>query len=394
MHSLDKELQLAQNDWNRTPSDPQACLRVSSLFSRAGLRAQALEALEVFQEFHPDAEIQARIDELLKSGKPSKTVSLTQLGEIDAPRGSPAILSLAFNVAENLVAAGTRGGDLVVYSGPPEEPPQQVGRIPRGVTALCFGVDSKSLLGGGGDQSVRRYALPAKKSTKGEFLARDLEGYILGVSSYGGGVAASSFFTRWVKHRSGEEFEDVFSENGVVAPSRLWCRKETADKENQKWSYQELPNEQGVVFPGCFGHQILGTREVEVVLEPGGRGAGLLSEKRLDTISPAGERKTYQHKDLYPVKRPFREDLSVVALAPWGRAFLAGSLYPYEEEEEQFGPYQKGAKLYFLGETLEVVDLLLSEAITAVAFSPSGGKIALGSLEGKIWLADVLEGYP
>lgn len=369
---LDPEVTRLEREVARRPSDVALHLDLARLRLRLGDRSAAFAGLDAFLGEHPSAEIAALHRQVLTSGRFRARLEPIALQSPDTgkPRTRHAIHALALDPGETQLALGKGSGDVWVVPLAGGEP-RYLGRAGKNKSAraMAFLPDGSAFYSAGADGSVRRWDLSDGAMTK---VSKKLDSILEAVAVHRGGVAAASISKRFRISPEGVVQEEA-SLARAVARTTAAASGPGDPLEDLAWEARgEQPGE-NISYSAYW--------QEYAAFDLHGSAVAFLRE---------GELKVHRNG----AWREFRDPRLVVraphALAPCGRAFAIGQFIRVIQQRPT-DPPSRGLRLCFLEEDLRVQDLMEEDYVSCVAFSPSGGLLAVGTVTGHLWVIPLLE---
>jgi hypothetical protein len=281
------------------------------------------------------------------------------------PRTRHSITTLAVDPAETHLAVGKGSGDVYLVPLPGGEP-RYLGRCAKkkSARAAAFAPDGAAFFTGDATGAVRRWDVGTGEMTR---ASKKLDNLLEAVAVWRGRIATASIRKRF---RIGP--------GGAVLEEDSWMRavaRSTAVRSEPGDPLEDLVRE---ARGGVDGDPTLYSTYWDefALVDLAGSAAGLLKEGSFQ-VHRDGAWTRYEDSRL--VNR------HVHSLAPGGRALAIGQFIRVIQNHP-LDPPSRGLRLCFLGEALAVTDLMEDAYVSCVAFSPSGGLLAVGTETGHLFV--------
>jgi hypothetical protein len=349
------------------PEDAAAHLELARLLRRLGDRVGAFATLDAYLDRAPSAEAEALQAQVLASGRLRTAFEPVALASPDTgkPRTRHSITALAVDPAETHLAVGKGSGDvyLVPLRG---GDPRYLGRCgkKKSARAATFAPDGAAFFTGDATGTVRRWDVASGEMTR---ASKKLDNILEAVAVWRGGIATASIRKRF-----------RIAPGGAVQEENSWMRavaRTTAASPGPEDPLEDLVRE---ARGGVAADRSLYSAYWDEfsVVDLAGSAAGLLKEGSFQ-VHRDGAWSRYEDPRL--VNR------HVHSLAPGGRALAIGQFIRVIQNHPT-DPPSRGLRLCFLGEELAVTDLMEDAYVSCVAFSPSGGLVAVGTETGHLFV--------
>lgn len=375
--SLDREIQDLVRRLQETPGDRDRTLELVRLLTRAGEWVRAHAWLDRLHDAQPDAELEELLRNNLALGSYRSVFHPEPLPSPDTgkPRTRHAITALAFDPAEEHLAVAKGSGDLYLLSLDASSEPRYLGKTAKkkGAEALCFLADGSAFLSGGSDGYLRRWDLADGRMTR---VSKKLGTPVESLVVRGGDVAAGGLGGRYLARSGGVATLEPALTRQVSWKALLDPEGDGPLEDLQRERFGDRAGE------ADFVHRYYSDQKV--VYETGGRALAMLRDGRLDLYRGGAWE---LHRGPRWVRTRFLD------LAPLGRALAIGACHRVVQQHP-LDPPSRGLRLVLLEGEPVFHDLLEEDFVSAVAFSPSGRQLAVGTRTGHLFRIPLFQELP
>lgn len=378
---LDDELRRLEVEVERHPGDPRRLVELARALERGGRRTEAFQRITLAEDRAPDPRQRLYLDACLREADYRDQLEPVALPAPDlAPRKRRAITALAFDLGETRLACGVASGELHLYPLGQDlgrATPVYLGEVPSGVNALAWSLEGRVLVTGGGERVVRAwYPDEARVEKLSEALPRRLTS----VAVRGPRVGAAWGLGSWWRDARGRARRGRGGLHGWIGRRQLEAGDPDAGAEAALSVQAEL-------FAGSSGPG----RDAQMVADPTGRHLGWIRPGAYMGVDlETGERLRVAAPELVARRGAYYDQAPALALRGCGRALAMGSTGRLFHRDPELGGWPQGAHLLLLDDPRRVWFVAARHRVSAVAFSPSGRLLALGTVDGRVLVAELL----